>query len=157
MEAYCFKCKGKREITDPEEIVHGNNRMMQGVCPDCGGKVFRLMGKAPKVIPEKSESTGGEGSSGEHKGSKSDKSNGQGSRFTTTLAEASMVAFVPKELRTTSTLLQIAKAVTEREWSWPEMEIGDWLDTYLFHTMKQRGIILGGYQVLTKEEADAGS
>ena len=74
---------------------------------------------------------------------------------TITLEEANVIAFVPKELRTTSTLLQMAKVVTEREWGWPVLEIGDWIDTYLFYTMKQRGIILGGYQVIERGDGHA--
>ena len=47
MEAYCVKCKTKREIE--KNIATFNSRgvaMTQGVCPVCGTKIFRL-GKTP--------------------------------------------------------------------------------------------------------------
>lgn len=68
------------------------------------------------------------------------------SRIATNLAEAQIVAFIPKEFRANSVLLQVAKSVCEQEWHWPNLPIGDWLDTYLYLTMRQRGIVLGSYQ-----------
>jgi hypothetical protein len=45
-EAYCFKCRAKREIKNPEKITLKNNRpATRGVCPVCGTKVYRI-GKA---------------------------------------------------------------------------------------------------------------
>ena len=42
-EAYCVKCKEKREFTGT--IVEKNNRRMaQGICPVCGTKVNRILG-----------------------------------------------------------------------------------------------------------------
>ncbi len=48
-EAYCVKCKAKREMNDPKEVTMkgkgGKTRMaMTGVCPKCGTKMFRIMG-----------------------------------------------------------------------------------------------------------------
>jgi hypothetical protein len=44
-EAYCVKCKGKKEIAKPQEVTMKNGRpALQGVCPDCGTKLFRIMG-----------------------------------------------------------------------------------------------------------------
>jgi len=41
--AYCVKCRAKREIKDPEEIVMKNGRpAVKGTCPECGTKVFRI-------------------------------------------------------------------------------------------------------------------
>jgi hypothetical protein len=41
MEAYCVKCKVKREIKNPEAYVMKNNRpATRGTCPVCGTKVF---------------------------------------------------------------------------------------------------------------------
>jgi hypothetical protein len=38
MEAYCVKCKAKREMKDPKEITMKNGRpATQGICPTCGG------------------------------------------------------------------------------------------------------------------------
>ena len=46
-EARCMKCKKQVEIKDPEEVVMKNGmKAIKGVCPDCGTKVFRIVGKA---------------------------------------------------------------------------------------------------------------
>ena len=46
MEAYCFKCKVKREIKDPAAVILKNGRpATHGKCSGCAGKVFRI-GKA---------------------------------------------------------------------------------------------------------------
>ena len=46
MDAYCFKCRSKREIRNPTQVALKNGRpATQGVCPTCGTKVFRI-GKA---------------------------------------------------------------------------------------------------------------
>lgn len=43
MQAYCMKCRAKREIKSPKAIVMKNKRpATQGVCPVCGTKVFRI-------------------------------------------------------------------------------------------------------------------
>jgi hypothetical protein len=42
-EAYCFKCRAKREIKNPKNVVLKNGKpAIQGVCPVCGTKVFRI-------------------------------------------------------------------------------------------------------------------
>ncbi len=44
--AYCMKCRKKVDIKDAKQITLKNGRpAMQGVCPSCGTKVFRI-GKA---------------------------------------------------------------------------------------------------------------
>jgi len=44
--AYCMKCRKKIEIKNPKQItLKGNRAAVQGVCPLCGTKVYRL-GKA---------------------------------------------------------------------------------------------------------------
>ena len=44
--AYCMKCRRKVDIRNPREIILKNRRpAVQGVCPSCGTKVFRI-GKA---------------------------------------------------------------------------------------------------------------
>ncbi|MCL0105320.1 DUF5679 domain-containing protein [Dehalococcoidia bacterium] len=46
MEAYCLKCKGQREVIDPEEVTLKNGRpATKGVCGTCSSKLFRI-GKA---------------------------------------------------------------------------------------------------------------
>jgi hypothetical protein len=43
MQAYCFKCKSKRDIKDPVTVTLKNGRpATQGSCPNCGTKVFRI-------------------------------------------------------------------------------------------------------------------
>jgi len=45
-QAYCFKCRTKREIKNPEKVTMKNDRLgTRGICPVCGAKVFRI-GKA---------------------------------------------------------------------------------------------------------------
>ena len=46
MEAYCMKCKTKREMQNPQQITMKNGRpASQGICPVCGTKMFKI-GKA---------------------------------------------------------------------------------------------------------------
>lgn len=46
VEGRCMKCKKQVEIKDAEEVVLKNKmRAMKGVCPKCGTKVFRILGK----------------------------------------------------------------------------------------------------------------
>ena len=46
MEAYCVKCKSKKEMRDPQAVTLKNGKpATSGSCPDCGGKIFRI-GKA---------------------------------------------------------------------------------------------------------------
>ncbi|MBI2866291.1 MAG: hypothetical protein HYX99_02895 [Chloroflexi bacterium] len=45
-QAYCFKCRTKREIKSPSNVTLKNGRAaIRGACPVCGTKVFRI-GKA---------------------------------------------------------------------------------------------------------------
>jgi len=50
MEAYCVKCREKREMKDPKEVTmeskRGKRRAMKGTCPVCATGMFRIMGKA---------------------------------------------------------------------------------------------------------------
>lgn len=42
-EAYCVKCKEKKHMKDPEEIVMKNGRpATKGVCPSCNTKMFKI-------------------------------------------------------------------------------------------------------------------
>jgi len=48
-QAYCVKCKAKRDIQNPENVTMKNGRAaMKGTCKVCGTKVFRIMGNAKK-------------------------------------------------------------------------------------------------------------
>jgi hypothetical protein len=43
MQAYCVKCKSKKEIKAPKAIKMKNGKpATQGTCPTCGTKVFRI-------------------------------------------------------------------------------------------------------------------
>lgn len=43
MEAYCFKCRAKREIRNPQQRKLKNGRpATEGSCPVYGTKVFRI-------------------------------------------------------------------------------------------------------------------
>ena len=43
MEAYCMKCKEKREIMDEKAVFTSTGTpATQGVCPQCGTKLFRM-------------------------------------------------------------------------------------------------------------------
>ena len=48
--AYCVKCKKKQEMKDEKEItIKGKGgtqrRAVSGVCPVCGTKMFKILGK----------------------------------------------------------------------------------------------------------------
>ena len=44
MEAYCVKCKQKRQMLHPKEIVTKNGRRaLEDICPVCGCKLFRFI------------------------------------------------------------------------------------------------------------------
>lgn len=44
--AYCVKDRKSVEIKDPKEVTLKNGReALQGVCPSCGTKVSRILGK----------------------------------------------------------------------------------------------------------------
>ena len=43
MEAYCMKCKEKREAKDVKAVTMKNGKPAQeGICPVCGTKMFRI-------------------------------------------------------------------------------------------------------------------
>lgn len=43
MEAYCLKCKTKRDMKDPTAITMKNGKpATQGVCPVCNTKMYRI-------------------------------------------------------------------------------------------------------------------
>ncbi|MFH1777891.1 MAG: DUF5679 domain-containing protein [Candidatus Omnitrophota bacterium] len=44
MEAYCLKCKAKKEMKDEQKVQLKNNRpAMQGKCADCGTKMTKIV------------------------------------------------------------------------------------------------------------------
>jgi hypothetical protein len=45
MEAYCVKCKAKREMKDPTETTMKNGKpATTGTCSVCGTKMFKIGG-----------------------------------------------------------------------------------------------------------------
>jgi RNase P subunit RPR2 len=49
-QAYCVKCKAKRDIVDAKEVAMkakggGKRRALTGTCVKCGTKMFRILGK----------------------------------------------------------------------------------------------------------------
>jgi hypothetical protein len=45
-EAYCVKCREKRQFEGEEVTLANGRRAAQGTCPVCGTKVMRILGKA---------------------------------------------------------------------------------------------------------------
>jgi RNase P subunit RPR2 len=44
-EAYCVKCKAKREVKGAQKITMKNGKpAITGTCPVCGTKVFKIGG-----------------------------------------------------------------------------------------------------------------
>ena len=43
MEAYCLRCRARREITEAEQVTLKNGRpATRGKCAECAGTVFRI-------------------------------------------------------------------------------------------------------------------
>ena len=43
VQAYCVKCKEKREMKDPQQITMKNGRpATKGTCPKCSTKMFKI-------------------------------------------------------------------------------------------------------------------
>ena len=46
-QARCMKCRIQVDIKDTKDVVMKNGlKAVKGVCPTCGTKVFRIIGKA---------------------------------------------------------------------------------------------------------------
>ncbi len=43
---YCVKCKEKRDFDGEVKVSESGRRMAQGLCPVCGTKMNRILGKA---------------------------------------------------------------------------------------------------------------
>lgn len=47
MEAYCLKCRAKREMQDEKQITMKNGKpATEGKCPECGTRMFKIGGGA---------------------------------------------------------------------------------------------------------------
>lgn len=44
-EGYCVKCREKREFDGREVELANGRRAAQGLCPTCGTKMNRILGK----------------------------------------------------------------------------------------------------------------
>ncbi|HEU4758730.1 MAG TPA: DUF5679 domain-containing protein [Dehalococcoidia bacterium] len=43
MQAYCLKCRTKRDMRNPQPVTLKNGRpATQGTCPVCGTKMYRI-------------------------------------------------------------------------------------------------------------------
>lgn len=43
-EAYCVKCKAKKEMQNPQETTMKNGRpMAKGTCPTCGTTICKIL------------------------------------------------------------------------------------------------------------------
>ena len=43
VQAYCVKCRTKREIKDPQSVTLKNGKpATKGTCPTCGTNMFRI-------------------------------------------------------------------------------------------------------------------
>jgi hypothetical protein len=43
MQAYCLKCRTKREMRNPQQVTLKNGRpATSGACPVCGTKMYRI-------------------------------------------------------------------------------------------------------------------
>ncbi len=48
VEAYCVKCKAKREMNSAENTTMKNGKpAVKGVCPVCGTGMFKIGGTVP--------------------------------------------------------------------------------------------------------------
>jgi hypothetical protein len=77
-EAYCVKCRQKREMKDPQEVTMQNGRpATKGTCPVCGTSMFRIgSGAAAAGSSSSGGSSSGGSSSGGGSGAKASSSSG---------------------------------------------------------------------------------
>ncbi len=45
-EAYCFRCKAKKEVRDPEIVTMKTGmKSVKGTCTECGGNMYKILPK----------------------------------------------------------------------------------------------------------------
>jgi len=50
-EAYCFHCKTKRVVKDPEIVkMKTGMEAVKGTCSECGGKLYKILPKKKKEV-----------------------------------------------------------------------------------------------------------
>ena len=50
--AYCFSCQQVRKVMNPKQVKINNRPAVEGTCPVCGKKIFRI------ARPESARATG---------------------------------------------------------------------------------------------------
>jgi hypothetical protein len=69
------------------------------------------------------------------------------------LDDSVSVTIAPKTFTMSPTLIWQAREAAIREWGWPaDISPEDFLDTFIYIAFKQRGIMLGGYQVIDEKK-----
>ena len=80
---------------------------------------------------------------------------GAGGKFTSNIGEAVSLSIAPRAFTMDSSLVWAAMEAAKREWKWPiNMTPQQFLDTYLYESFKQRGLLLGAYQILWPQSPD---
>ena len=72
-----------------------------------------------------------------------------GAKLTNNISEAVSLSITPKAFTMNSSLLWAAMEAVKREWHWPaNMTPEQFLDTFLYESLKQRGLLISSYTVL---------
>lgn len=67
------------------------------------------------------------------------------------LAPGAILAIAPRAFTIQSSLLWQAMLVCQQEFGWPVTDAGVWLDAFILQAMRNAGVELGGYKLLTEE------
>ncbi len=79
VEAWCMKCKAKREMKNAAKVTMKNGRpAMKGVCSKCGTKMFKIGDGSPSKSSKKSKKSKSGGASKRSKRSKRSKKSKKG-------------------------------------------------------------------------------
>ena len=79
VEAWCMKCKAKREMKNAAKVTMKNGRpAMSGVCSKCGTKMFKIGDGSPSKSSKKSKNGGASKKSKRSKRSKRSKKSKKG-------------------------------------------------------------------------------
>lgn len=79
VEAWCMKCKAKREMKNAAKVTMKNGRpAMKGVCSKCGTKMFKIGDGSPSKSSKKSKKSKAGGASKRSKRSKRSKKSKKG-------------------------------------------------------------------------------
>lgn len=74
VEAWCMKCKAKREMKNAAKVTMKNGRpAMKGICSKCGTKMFKIGDGSPSKSSKKSKKSKNGGASKRSKKSKRSK------------------------------------------------------------------------------------